>query len=563
MLTPRSARLLALLAIGLPAVALLVLRRFPGLTFSFQFFRQRRDRRNRGRASIETARAYHESLPADAKTSSLDDRSWRDLDLDEVFLSLDRTASEPGRQYLYHLLRTPRYDSASLERLESAVRELAANEKVTNELRASLGCLDDPRSGQLVNLVLGELPHRPRLWWIFPLLTMAAVACLVLIAFWPRALVIWLGIMAVNIGVQLLYKPRVKRFAPAVHELPAFLGVAHTLGALELSESAEETRCLRDGARRLGVLRRSSSWLMFEPGEANDVAASIYEYANILFLLDVNAFVFTIDTLRGSQELMLKMFESIGRLDALQSIAAWRLELSRWSVPELTEERKVMYVEGLVHPLLGEAVPNGITVSDESILITGSNMSGKTTFIRALGVGAVLAQTLHTVCAELWRAPILRVRTSIGRSDSIVDGKSYYLAEVESVRALVRAKESGKQHLFLLDEIFRGTNTTERVAAASAVLSYLDRGSDLVVVATHDIEVLNLLDGAYRAYHFRERIDGGALSFDYLLHEGPSSTRNAIALLRLMEYPDDLVESALAAIDWQREISEPTSQPAR
>jgi DNA mismatch repair ATPase MutS len=196
-------------------------------------------------------------------------------------------------------------------------------------------------------------------------------------------------------------------------------------------------------------------------------------------------------------------------------------------------------------------VPNSIHVVDASVLITGSNMSGKTTFIRALGVSAVLAQTVHTTCAAVWRAPMLHVRTSIGRADSIVDGKSYYLAEAESVRALVRASGSGQQHLFLLDEIFRGTNPTERVAAASAVLSYLSRGSDLVFVATHDIEVLELLGDGFGAYHFRESVDGGVLTFDYRIHPGPSSTRNAITLLRLMEYPEELVAEAMAAVDWQ------------
>lgn len=146
---------------------------------------------------------------------------------------------------------------------------------------------------------------------------------------------------------------------------------------------------------------------------------------------------------------------------------------------------------------------------------------------------------------------MLQVRASIGRTDSVLDGKSYYLAEAESVRAPVRATGGGQQHLFLLDEIFRGTNTTERVAAASAVLSYLNRGRDLVFVATHDIEVLELLAGGFDAYHFREQVDNDVLTFDYRIHSGPSSTRSAITLLRLMEYPEELVADAMAAVDWQ------------
>lgn len=551
MLTPHALLVLAAITLGLPLFVLLLSRRFPGIRMSLRLMRAGRERgARRGRADIALTAAYHESLPAEDRVDSLDDRSWQDLDLDEVFLTLDHAVSEPGRQYLYHLLRTPQYSRAPLERLERAVRQLDGAEHATEKLRASLRWLADPRAGELVNLVLGELPQRPQLWWIFPLLTAGALACMVLVAFWPRAIIVWLGIMTVNIGVQLLYKPRVKRFVPAVHELPTFIRVARSLATLDLSECDQEIRRLGDGARHFAFLRRASSWLMFEPGEANDVAASAYEYANLLFLLDVNAFVFAIQSLRDSQGIMREIFEAIGRLDAAQSIVAWRASLPRWSTPQFSGPEKALCTERLVHPLLHEAVPNSIVVDNASVLITGSNMSGKTTFIRSVGVNAVLAQTLHTVCADVWRAPILHVLTSIGRSDSVIEGKSYYLAEVESVRALVRAKGDGQQHLFLLDEIFRGTNTTERVAAASAVLSYLDRGADLVLVATHDIEVMALLNGEYAVYHFREQVDGEGLSFDYRLRGGPSSTRNAIALLRIMEYPEELVADALAAVDW-------------
>jgi DNA mismatch repair ATPase MutS len=297
------------------------------------------------------------------------------------------------------------------------------------------------------------------------------------------------------------------------------------------------------------LLGRATWWLRFEPGQSNELAASVYEYINLLFLFDLNAFVLATDTLRASRDVLDEMFEAIGLIDAAQSTAAWRATLTTWTTPELTSAQKALRVDALVHPLVVNAVPNSLEITRTGVLITGSNMSGKTTFVRALGVNAVLAASLHTVCARAWRGPMLRVRTSIGRADSVMDGKSYYLAEVESVLALVRAQESGRQHLFLLDEIFRGTNTTERIAAAYAVLAHLNRGEDLVVVATHDLEVLEFLNGSYSAHHFREQITGNALTFDYRLRPGPSSTRNAIALLEFMDYPRSLVADALAAVE--------------
>lgn len=495
--------------------------------------------------------AYHNRVAVNATDDRIGDRTWRDLDFDDVFHSLDYAASEPGRQYLYHLLRSPQSSAAPLERFDNAVRGFADDEIISDNASDALAQLSDRRAAYLEDLIFGDLPPRPRFWWLFPLLTASSIVCLAVISIWPRAGLVWLGICVVNISVQLFYRPRVKRFVPALHELPAFLRAAEALGELPIAGCSEETRLLRDGAGKLGRLRLQSRWLMFEPDQVDGYAAAVYEYINLLFLLDVNAFVFATETLRHSAKLIRGMFDSLGALDAAQSVAKWRRTLPHWVTPEFTAAQKAFHVEGLAHPLLADAVPNSLDVAGRSVLITGSNMSGKTTFVRALGVNAILAQSLYTVYAREWRAPMLRVRTSIGRTDSLIEGKSYYLAEVESVLALVRAKEDGHQHLFLLDEIFRGTNTTERVAAAYAVLAWLNRGLDMVAVATHDLELRELLGDAYDTHHFREQVADDLLTFDYRIQSGPSSTRNAIALLKVMQYPDALVADALAAIGWR------------
>ena len=209
------------------------------------------------------AAAYHELLPVAERAASLDDRTWRDLDLDDVFISLDRTASEPGRQWLYHALRTPRTEREPLAHLERVVQRIASDGDITERLVSALGRLADPRAGQLAHLVLGELPRRPRFWWLFAALSASSVACLALIAVWPRSLIVWIAICVVNVGVQIVYKPRVKRFVPALHELPGFIRSAQTVCELDIAESSEEMRDLRDGARQLGMLRRATWWLMF------------------------------------------------------------------------------------------------------------------------------------------------------------------------------------------------------------------------------------------------------------------------------------------------------------
>ena len=498
---------------------------------------------------FDRIRAYHDRVKDERLSDVIDDRTWDDIDMNDVLIAVDRTESRIGQQYLYRALRAPHYDAGPMMRLESAVRRVASDPALASRLRSELAHLSDPRAGLLVELILGELPPRPRAWWIFPLFTAAAVGCLALTLVWTKGLLLWLGLCAVAVGVQVAYKGRVQQIAPALQRIPALSRAARGIGGLDARELEPALEMLRAGVPRLRTLQAASRWLVFESATANELVGTLYEYANLLFFLDTNAFVFGVGAARAERDTLRTMYDAIGWLDLVQSIAAWRSELLRWTTPDFTGAVKEMAVSEVDHPLLASSIPNSIHVAGRSILITGSNMSGKTTFVRTIGVKCVLAQTLHTACAESWRAPMLAVRASIGRGDSVLEGKSYYLSEVETILTLIRAREDHRQHIFLIDEIFRGTNTTERVAAGHAILSYLNAGADIVLVATHDLELLPMLEGAYAPFHFRERIEAGALHFDYTIRPGPSSTRNAIALLELTGYPPAIVEDALRSVE--------------
>lgn len=143
---------------------------------------------------------------------------------------------------------------------------------------------------------------------------------------------------------------------------------------------------------------------------------------------------------------------------------------------------------------------------------------------------------------------MLDVKTSIGRSDSLQEGKSYYMSEVETMGGFLQDAAEEETCLFVIDEIFRGTNTTERVAASKAVLDALNRPDrpHLVMVSTHDLELANLLQSPWDRYHFREYVQEEELRFDFRLRPGLSSTRNALRLLAARNYPPEVVADAEA-----------------
>ncbi len=508
---------------------------------------------------METYAAYDARVGPLSATDALDERTWEDLHLDEIFRQVDHCVSQPGRQWLYHTLRRPSLAADSVDAFDARVRAMARDPDRTARVVAALGTLGDRRAADLEAAFFGALPNRPTLWWIFPLLTLAGVICVAGAFVWPGLLVVWLALCVVNMIAQAVYRPRVRDFVAAMRELPVFVDAARSLGHISIPELASETDTLRDGAVRLSMIRLTTAWLRFDARSANELSGSVYEWANLLFVLDLSAFVLTTSKLHELRDVAQRCFCALGTMDALQSIARWRATLPTWSVPALTRSGKTLEVCDLSHPLVADAVQNGLRAVETSVLITGSNMSGKTTFVRALGVNAVLATAVATVCASQWRAPAYRVRTSIGQTDSLLDGKSYYLAEVESVRRMLIAKSIEVQHMFLLDELFRGTNTGERVAAATATLSWLDRGNDLVVVATHDLEVYRYLSGAFDAYHFRGQVVADVMTFDFHIRPGLSSTHNAIALLEVMQFPPALIADARAVLGMGRSALTPVA----
>jgi DNA mismatch repair ATPase MutS len=293
----------------------------------------------------------------------------------------------------------------------------------------------------------------------------------------------------------------------------------------------------------------------------SDLCQVVYEYLNLAFLLDWNAVYLGAPRLRADAPRLLRVIAAMGEIDAAVSIASFRAGSKGWTRPRFCRPGAPISMTGIRHPLILDAVANSIQMGPpHGVLVTGSNMSGKSTFLRTVGVSAVLAQTINTCLATDYEAPVFCVRSCIGRADDLLAGKSYYLVEVEALLELVRASGDRIPHLFLLDELFRGTNAVERIAAGEAVLRELivdgrDFKPHIVLAATHDGELVDLLRDRYAAYHFGDAIGPNGLTFDYHLLPGPATTRNAITLLQLQGAPESLVNRALAraaALDHER-----------
>lgn len=204
--------------------------------------------------------------------------------------------------------------------------------------------------------------------------------------------------------------------------------------------------------------------------------------------------------------------------------------------PQISDSLDSISAKNITHPLIpkGKRVKNDLTEIHlgEIDLITGSNMSGKTTYLRTIGINCVLALCGSSVPAESFSLPPVQILTSIRNEDSLVDGISFFYAEVKKMASILKNLEKDKRSLVLLDELLKGTNSRERLIASKAILKKLQNSRAISFVTTHDIDLAKSVSNI-RFYHFSEIIENGMMSFDYKIKEGIVKSSNALKILEL------------------------------
>jgi len=469
-------------------------------------------------------------------TFQLDDQTWNDLDMDAVFLKLDHCVSLPGSQVLFALLHDPLMDENRLHQRWQVIERFQRDADLREETGLALWPLQYQRAGRLVDLLWGSIPPVAALERIAPALALAALAVTVGVLSGVVPGVLLLGVFLLNTTVHFLQKRRTD--SQPLAELAVFVAAVGRLSRVDLEAFGTTGAGVREGLGPARQIQRRLQALLLDDG------LGLAQYLKIFLLVDVISYWAVFNVLTRHRGLLRRLFLAVGEVDAMRAAASYLSTRPVSCAPDHSCPRSDWAVRGLVHPLLDAPVPNDFSMGNGATLITGSNMSGKTTFLKTLGVNTVLAQVFHRALAGTYALPFLRVITSIGRADNLIEGRSYYLAEVESVQRIVTAARSEDPHLILLDEIFRGTNTAERVAAGFGVLLYLANGRHLVFVATHDSELVELLNGAYMPYHFSESVGENGLSFDYAIRPGPATRSNAIALLKMAGFPPQVIGSA-------------------
>ncbi|HLV32402.1 MAG TPA: hypothetical protein VKY57_12600 [Chitinispirillaceae bacterium] len=265
-----------------------------------------------------------------------------------------------------------------------------------------------------------------------------------------------------------------------------------------------------------------------------------YFFANFAFLWDIRSVINAEKWKKKYGILLRKWLLTCGEFEALSSISSVHFENPRWVFADITDSPPFICAKSLGHPLISsdKRVSNDINLNsiNSVAIITGSNMSGKSTFLRTVGVNLILAYTGAPVCASQLSCSVLSVYSSMRIGDNLENGISTFYAELLKIRKIIDAVNGGEKILFLLDELFRGTNSQDRHDGAIAVLNALKTDHTLGIISTHDFELSKLgkdPQSGFLNFHFKEYYKDNNIHFDYKLNSGPSTTRNALYLIRM------------------------------
>lgn len=491
---------------------------------------------------------YYQKHP---KEEQIDDITWNDLYMDAVYQRMNTCLSAAGDEYLYYRLRTPA-DADELEKMEQRIMYFMEREEERHRLQRVFYQLG--RTGRhsiyeyLDHLdLLGERKSGRYFFWDFLVLVSIGGMFFSL----PAGLVCLFGVLCHNLIDYFKEYRQIEPYITSFAYVRRLLKGGEELGKAQIGGIEEELTAVREACKRLRGFMKSSYLVSGARQAGGNPLEVLLDYLRMLLYMDLIRFNKALHDLQKHMGEADRLITVTGELECAVAVGSFRKSLEQgFCVPKLRMEAdnsRFLRAQGLYHPLLREAVQNNLCVK-KGVLLTGSNASGKSTFLRAVAVNAQLAQTVHTCAATAYEAPFYRIYSSMSLRDDLAGGDSYYMVEIKSIKRILdqAEREEVRPVLCFVDEVLRGTNTVERIAASTQIMKKLASGRARCFAATHDVELTKLLAQEYDNYHFEERIEENDISFPYKLMEGPASTRNAIALLRMLKYDERITAGAEA-----------------
>lgn len=464
----------------------------------------------------------------------IDDITWNDLDLDRMYEKMNMTYCGAGDIMLYCMLRQPCLKQAELtDRL--AIMKWAKTQEAERDDVLDTIATAGKRYKEDMEEPFQSCHTKANRTKISYILLGMMYSCIPLSVLFPQYFVVpGVCLLLVNIFRYWTLHKQLEHYLDPLVYIVDHIEVLHRLADKEFTDLPQVSKELQSLSSQLKTLRKKSSLSYFEntAGVLNFLtqkesiyydhyAAFIYEHA----------------------DLVRKGMAAVGKLDACISAASYQIYGKLHTDVSFDQQKRAIKAQAMVHPFVENCVANDIDIY-ENRLLTGSNATGKSTYLKMVVLNAVLAQSFGMVFAKNYHSVFFKMATSMTIHDDLKRQESTFVAEVKSLKHLLDLCSDDIPSLCVIDEILRGTNTLERIASSSVILHEFAQRNCLCLGATHDMELTQLLQGVYANYHFSETIKDNKMSFDYKIHKGPTRTRNAIALLNVFGYQKKLVNNA-------------------
>ena len=474
---------------------------------------------------------------------SIDELTWNDLDMDLVYEQMAYTRTSPGDDYLYYVLRNPVKEEKTLLDREKKISCISKNQELRIKLQillAQLGRIRDYSLADYMKYLMQEEPRSNVKHYLADILIVLSVF-----------------LMGYNMGIgwaifffMILYNI-VTYFKDKAYLEPYLISLRYLFKlkvyAKELMDILpEEWKKEKEELQKVLVVMKKmekNSFLVMSPGRlAGEGVELLLDYLRMCFHLDIIKFNRMLSQLQQYEAELWSLHRMIGETDACIAIAEYRAFLPETICPEFRQEKMIRARE-LYHPLIENAVPNSLDMG-KNILLTGSNASGKSTFLKTLGINILFAQTIHTCMGKSFVVPFCKLFTSMSLKDSLSLKESYYMAEIKAIKRILDASKQGEMIVCMVDEVLRGTNTIERIAASTQILKAMSGRNIMCLAATHDVELTKTLEKDYDNFHFEESLVQGDVLFSYKLMPGRAKSSNAIDLLQNLGYDNELIKEA-------------------
>ncbi|WP_392485909.1 MutS-related protein [Haloimpatiens sp. FM7315] len=474
-----------------------------------------------------------------------------DLDIfgkSSVFQWINSTKTFVGRQKLRERLENPLKSVSEITTTQEAIKELSENLEWRQKLEAEgMVITNEPiQPEQLYSWGKDKNELYTNKWLIFfarllPvlmlfLILMASFTTLIsykipFLLFLFHMIILMIGIKERNSEFERIYK-----FKKSIYLYVKMLElIIHKDFESEYLKKLKKDLIGYKGYDAKDAIKKLSSIYEKIANRAN----AIVMVFNIMFLLDYQFMIeFGKWRVKWGNDLE-KWFNSVGEFEALSSISNINYDNPNWAFPNISKSEFKLKTTKMGHPLIGDnMVCNSINIEQKRniLLITGSNMSGKSTFLRTIGTNLVLAYIGSPVCAEDFRCSLMNIITCMRTSDNLENNISSFYAEILRIKKVVENAKINDNVFFLLDELFKGTNSIDRHRGAIALIKQLGRNGASGLISTHDLELCSLEEeySKVKNYHFMEYYEDNKLKFDYKIREGASKTRNAMYLIKMI-----------------------------